>query len=73
MLGFGTSAMRASTLLERPDDCFINAAHQQISHDVLPPENLISVIAAMRGKSTGPGVTSIASQMRQRLNQTVVR
>jgi len=35
MFGFSTSAMRSSTRLERPDDCFINTANKQVSHRVL--------------------------------------
>jgi len=34
MFGFGTSAMRSSTLLERLDNCFIDTANKQISHCV---------------------------------------
>src|ERR1700712_4499350 len=36
MFSLGASAVRAGTLLERPDNRFIDATNQQVGHTVLP-------------------------------------
>ena len=45
-----TASMRAGTLLERPNDILINAAHQQIGHRTTPKLNAIndSIVLAVR-------------------------